>query len=356
MSASSKLDVDQKQHLSSSIPRRGPIPLVRANAITPFCHFLNGLGAPLERLLHQARLPTAILADPEALVPVLSAYRFVELAAQRAQSQDLGARVGQQASAFDLGIYGAALRETSTVYEYLQIGVQLISGHSSGTRLWLRPEGDMIRLNQYLTEPAGPGRCIADLYTLALTIGTLRRLLGAGWSPAEVRLMTGTEIGLGDLDVLGEAALVLGQKWTSFTMHRSALQTLVRIRDGEARRQSTSRLDGIPPMPADFRLSAEQLIDSLLRDGYATVDNVAEAAGMSVRTLQRRLAESGITYAGLVAESRIRIAKQWLEQSDMPVADIAVGLGYTAASNFTRAFRRRTGLSPAAYRRRQLDA
>ena len=40
----------------------------------------------------------------------------------------------------------------------------------------------------------------------------------------------------------------------------------------------------------------------------------------------------------------------WLETTEMPVMDMALALGYTDTSNFTRAFRRRTGIPPQRYR------
>ncbi|MCP5426341.1 MAG: helix-turn-helix domain-containing protein [Gammaproteobacteria bacterium] len=43
-----------------------------------------------------------------------------------------------------------------------------------------------------------------------------------------------------------------------------------------------------------------------------------------------------------------------LSVSDRPVAEIAATLGYTDASNFARAFRRETGVSPRTYRMSRL--
>jgi len=52
----------------------------------------------------------------------------------------------------------------------------------------------------------------------------------------------------------------------------------------------------------------------------------------------------------LLAESRLHQAAKWLQSSDKPIAEIAYALGYTDASNFTRAFRKLTGVSPQAFR------
>jgi AraC-like DNA-binding protein len=77
---------------------------------------------------------------------------------------------------------------------------------------------------------------------------------------------------------------------------------------------------------------------------------VAESLMMSRRSLQRALAEQGTSYSELLADTRAHEAIRRLRYSDEPVADIAFELGYTDASNFTRAFRYRNGISPQHFR------
>lgn len=103
-------------------------------------------------------------------------------------------------------------------------------------------------------------------------------------------------------------------------------------------------------MPEDFLGSVERLVVALLADGYPDVHLIAEAASMNPRTLQRRLAAAGLTYSQLVTETRTRLATEWLRSTAMPISEMAGSLGYTDASNFTRAFRRQAGISPLAFR------
>ena len=91
-------------------------------------------------------------------------------------------------------------------------------------------------------------------------------------------------------------------------------------------------------------------IECLLSDRKLQIDTLAETLAMSTRSLQRGLARQGLTYSQLLAETRIRRAAHWLENSDKPIAEIAFDLRYTDASNFTRAFRMQTGVSPQAFR------
>ena len=331
-----------------------PIPFARTSVLTPFLNFLNTIGAPTERMLHQAHVPSMPLNDPEGLVSVFSGYRFFELAVCQERVEDLGRIVGQRVSSFELGAYGQALLSASTVYEYLKTGIQLIGSLSGGTRLWMSADGENIRVNQYLAGPAGVGRCVADVYTLVVTLSTLRQIIGKDWSPGEVRLLAGDEAFLGSGESLADAPIITGQRHTSFTVPRSLLKLpLTRNRGGASAFNSAP--SGADPMPGDFMASIEQLIVSQISDGYPSIQVVGEAAGMSSRTLQRRLSEAGKTYTGLVTASRMRIAKDWLVFTDMPIAEMAATLGYTDTSNFTRAFRREAGMSPRSYRRCQTE-
>jgi AraC-like DNA-binding protein len=103
-------------------------------------------------------------------------------------------------------------------------------------------------------------------------------------------------------------------------------------------------------MPEGIQAAVERLTAVLLLDGYPDIRLAAEAAGLSVRTLQRRLVDTGLTYSQLISESRMRLAVEWLTDSDMSIAEIAGSLGYTDAANFARAFRRRKGMSPRSFR------
>lgn len=301
-------------------------------------------------MLGQASIPARLLSDPEGLIPLYPIYRFIELAARQEHLEDLGTIIGQRGSAFDLGAYGVALQGAATVYEYLRIGIRLVGTNCSGTQFWLSTEGNLFRINQYLKGPASLGRCIADVYTLTLTINMLRGFVGPEWGPEEVRLMVGDEALLGDRHLLGDARLITGQRHSSFTMARSLTDLPVAGHAPEMAGRKDAPPGEVRPMPSDFATSAEQLVESLLADGCPTIHDAAETAGMSSRTLQRRLTDVGVTYSGLLSSTRSRQAMKLLKDTEMPIADIAAELGYTDPSNFGRAFRRQIGVSPLIFR------
>jgi len=96
--------------------------------------------------------------------------------------------------------------------------------------------------------------------------------------------------------------------------------------------------------------SLEDEVRTLLPAGYPTVEQGAGRLGISVRTLQRRLHRNGCTYSELVERVRHEEACGLLQEHGRSIAEIAVRLGYSDPSHFSRAFRRWEGTSPRAYR------
>jgi AraC-like DNA-binding protein len=81
-----------------------------------------------------------------------------------------------------------------------------------------------------------------------------------------------------------------------------------------------------------------------------TVQHIARELGMSVRTLQRRLTDAGITFQQLVEDTRRELAHHYLKQSTVELNETAYLLGYEDANSFFRAFHLWEGTSPGEWR------
>lgn len=88
-----------------------------------------------------------------------------------------------------------------------------------------------------------------------------------------------------------------------------------------------------------------------------TVPLLAQTAAMSRSTFAARFhALVGQTPASFVAETRIETAKRLLGEDGLSVVETAHRLGYASEAGFSRAFRRRTGVSPSRWRGGQARA
>lgn len=81
-----------------------------------------------------------------------------------------------------------------------------------------------------------------------------------------------------------------------------------------------------------------------------TIDEMAAQLEITVRTLQRHLANEGITYERLVSDIREDLAEDLLTSTDLTIEEIAVHLGYSEVSAFSRAFKRWKQVSPRNFR------
>ncbi|MEN3281439.1 MAG: AraC family transcriptional regulator [Solirubrobacteraceae bacterium] len=93
-----------------------------------------------------------------------------------------------------------------------------------------------------------------------------------------------------------------------------------------------------------------------------TLDTVARALATSPRQLQRAYAEiGGTTFGAQLRAARLRNAAELLAHQALTVADVTRLVGYRQSSHFVKAFRRRYGTTPGAFRdsaraRRELPA
>ena len=85
---------------------------------------------------------------------------------------------------------------------------------------------------------------------------------------------------------------------------------------------------------------------------YPSLEIMAEAFGVSPRTLIRKLKDKGFRYRDLTDEARAELASWRLTHTPNTVEQIAVDLGYGDPSNFSRTFRRWRGETPTEFRRR----
>ena len=84
----------------------------------------------------------------------------------------------------------------------------------------------------------------------------------------------------------------------------------------------------------------------------STIADVARACGVSVSTLRRAFVRvTGMPVHAWLTSERMRVASDLLLESDRPVGDVALAVGYANPSKFSRAFSSRVGMTPREWRR-----
>ncbi len=107
----------------------------------------------------------------------------------------------------------------------------------------------------------------------------------------------------------------------------------------------------------DYLATVISHIHVQMQAGAVSIDSTAKAMGTSVRTLQRVLRrDGGVSFRELSNIERLRRAEDLLRGSAVSITQIAMDSGYSTPANFSRAFRKASGVAPHTYRQEALAA
>ncbi len=105
--------------------------------------------------------------------------------------------------------------------------------------------------------------------------------------------------------------------------------------------------------PENETVAAEvrTVVRSLIGQSRPTLETVAAAMGTYARDLQRQLSESEASFSDIRDHVHLEYARKSLANRDTSITVLALELGYSESSAFSRAFKNWTGATPSAWRR-----
>ena len=110
------------------------------------------------------------------------------------------------------------------------------------------------------------------------------------------------------------------------------------------------------PLPEDCPALARHIVNSSIEHLSADflqqwkIAQLAQALGLSQRTLQRRFGTAGVSFSDLVRALRIHEACQLLEDQGTPLDVVGFCAGFSDSAHFSRDFRATTGTTPSDFR------
>jgi len=323
------------------------IPLIRGVIVQLVAAFLERIGAPVEPLFERVKLSPRTRECPESLVTFSAVARLLEEAARTQGIEDLGLRIGAASQPQQLGVFGLLIGQSLTVNDALATAHRSVSSFNSGARTWVSREGPHAQLHNRVAGIDDHCRQAVAL-SLMVHLNLIRSAAGPAWRPIEVALPARDVPGCRDLPFLADTPIVFESPEMHITFAADVLSLPLR----HTPRDSPAVASWEQSRPAtDVGGALQQLVETLLADGYPDIHLVAEAVQMSPRTLQRRLHEEGLTFARVVTRARFGAALRMLADPDRKVIDVALDLGYSDPAHFTRAFSRWTGVTPRDFRR-----
>ncbi len=332
-------------------PRKPLVLLVDAVWARRVVAELDRAGLAASELLSAVGLRPEQLAEPDALIPFDAHVTLFENAARALREPCFGYRLGSTVELTEAGLLAYVTLNSQDLGGALRNLCRYLPILTEGYVCELRREADEVRLLFSPAAPEGMGSRQLPEFGVTLMVRICDAITGHRVRPVRIELrhdpacaMLARHLGVPVTGDQPHSALVLDAASLAAPVVNAdarLLELLRRYADGVLARRAGKD---------DLVARAERWILENLHTGHVGVTRLARSVGMSDRTLARRLAEDGLTPAGLVDDLRRQLADRYLAERAFPLGRITYLLGYSDLSAFTRAFRRWTGRTPSEWR------
>jgi AraC-like DNA-binding protein len=313
---------------------------------------LEERGIDADAVLRIAELSREALAAIENRLPHHGVGTLWEAAAEAARDPTFGVHVAEAlpAGAFDVVEYVLSTAETvgaglSRLTRYIPLV------HDQGS-LGLVVEPDLGRLVRRVPVIAPQ----YDEFSMTILLVRSRQASGVPWKPARASFQHERAPDDGELSRVFGCPVVFGTAETEMQIPAAVLALPHAHADSKLFavlcRHADSLLESTMTEHASLLARVSSSITRRMATDLPTLATTATAVRIPERTLQRRLAEEGVSHSALVDDVRRALAVKYLGSANVSVTEIAYMLHFADPTVFSRAFKRWTGLSPAAYRKR----
>jgi len=349
--------------LVESSYRQTADPEILAAAASGVDAVITASGSRPDRVFELADIDPARVRDPDLRLNLVDYCRLMETAAEQTGDPFFGARFGRSFTPRHFKAVGALVVSSARLGDGLRALARSYSWIQENSRLELTLESGVASLGYQICD----GRIVARQQDAELTIGAfcslIRHAMGHDWRPREIHFEHGPGAARRDYRRLFGTSVFFDQPTNAVVFDaRSLSAPMARpdpgAFDGAARfieRQlaasSAEAADAHHPS-RDAELGVlGYVIESQCKAGDVSIGAVAGRMGLTVHGLRSRLKVLRAPFDELLSEVRRRAAVRYVEHTGRSLSEVALLLGYSELSAFSRAFKAWTGAAPMDHRR-----
>jgi AraC-like DNA-binding protein len=321
--------------------------LVRAACLTNFSEVARAGGLDPTRMLVAAGLSPSVLREPDLLIPVERFGQLLQSSAIMSGNESFGLCMAESRLLSNLGAVGMLIRDQATLRDSLDVLVRyqvLLNGSLS---LMVEESAGVVVVREEVKpgHPQQPTRQRIEL-ALGVMLRLMRQFLGASWQPQRVCFKHPAPRDVSVHHRLFGWRVEFDADFNCIVCAKTDLDARNPSADPAMARYAQQLLDASaklqrPTMLEDVRRTVLLLLPS----GRCTIEQVAEHLGVASRTVQRGLAEQGQSFSSMVNEIRMELAKRHVIESDRPLTEVAMLLGFAAPSALSRWYHAQFGCS-----------
>ena len=331
---------------------------IKAIELAGFDRIVADAGGDARALLEEAGLPVAALSDVDMLISHRKVATLYEIAARQLNRPSfcIDWAISTPEHFANLGPLLFLARFEKTMRGWFDSAARYWSFHTNGSHPSLHPgpTPDIAILRFTVDSYAPSTRQLVEHALANICIITRHVADLPGKDPIAVRFQHSRPTDTSRHDQIFRCPLEFDADHSEILFDRDLLAHripgdlafLKRLMNFYVRH----RIDQMAVYDQSMATTVALAIPSLLGSGRCHIGTIAVSPDINVKKLQRLLVAEGTTFSEILEGVRERQARRLLAESDAPVARIAGLLDYSTTAPFTQAFKRWTGLSPAAFR------
>ncbi|QRN98109.1 AraC family transcriptional regulator ligand-binding domain-containing protein [Archangium violaceum] len=310
-------------------------------------------GVPVEVLCRELGMRLADFDDPELRIPYTVLDTLLERSVEITGDDNLGLHMARMSHVDPDDAASLVILTSATLKESMVRGCRYQRVWGDGERFKVEETERGVRMRFTPVGAWRPAhRHMAEIALAQVAVG-MRFFTGADVHPLQVRFVHPAPADLREHEELFACPLVFGAPHNDIEFsHEDAELPFVHADAllSSMFEQQAQRALAKLPVTASLAERVREQVRRTLAGGDFSFEAVARALHMPQRTLQRKLAEEGQSYAGILEAVRRELSEDYLRRR-MSIAEVSFLLGYGEPATFHRAFKRWWGMSPESFRR-----
>jgi AraC-like DNA-binding protein len=325
-----------------------------ANAIA---RALEAQGVDSKELFKQADIPYQATSDNSYYISSRKISTLFKLAVEATGDPSFGLKIVYYVHPTTFHALGYSLYASDTLFEFCQRLERFFRLLSDEAKHHLSEEEDGYRLGM---EILNPEVCLESIDGwLGCIVHFCRNIYRPDFSPQRIEMTRPSpKSDIAAFEKFYQCPIIFGADENAIFFSKedihmqlpSANAELARIND-EVVLEHLARFD-----KHDITRQVEAKVIKLLPTGECSKEKIASLLNVGPRSLQNKLEQQGTSYQEILERLRSSLACQYIKQQEKSICEITYLLGFSDTSNFSRAFRRWTGVSPTKYRDQHSNA
>ncbi len=313
---------------------------------------LRSYGVDPEPLFRKAGIDYSEASLPEARLPSARLYELHRLSVELTGDPCFGLKVAEQMQPANLHGLGFAWLASDSLLDALERLVRFSTLINNVARLRLERTEQTIELVAYDLDrlPNYPDSVVDT--TMAVFLRMCRITAGSIINPVRIDLSHPRPACASEFDRVFCAPIEFNAADNRLCFDRRTVEESLPTANPElARINDQAIIDYLARFDRNnISLQIRTRIIEQLPAGTPRQPHIARELNISLRSMQRKLKDEGTSFNELIDSTRRELAMHYIRETHRPLGEISYLLGFSEPSNFTRAFRRWTGLTPQEFR------